>query len=96
MMVKSSGAQVPQWKVDAIVDYLKREFPDGEINWVPKGGQMADLFEVIKSSKAAHSLRVRRFFYDRHDKREQWPEVLAQLGVVNRMKQAGPEIVELA
>jgi len=95
MMIKSSGAGVPQWKVDAIVDYLKREFPDGEINWVPKGDQIADLFQVIKSSEAAHRLLVRRKFFDRYDEREQWPEVLAQHGVVNRMKQAGPDIAQL-
>src|SRR5436309_2972183 len=63
-MGKSGAGEVPDWKVDVVVAYLTGEFPRYEINHVPAGRQMADLFQVIRGSQREHRLLVRRLFYD--------------------------------
>ena len=88
-----SGAGVSEAKIRAVIDYLQEEFPDCEINHVPKGDQIADLFQIIRSSEAVHRLRIRRAFFDRYET-QVLPYVIA-VEAIERMKKAGPEIVDL-
>lgn len=87
-----SGAKVDQGKIQAVMDYLKAEFPGCEINHVPKGDQIADLFQVIRSSEAVHRLLVTRKFFDDHE----WPNALSRVRAAERMRKAGPKVVELS
>lgn len=91
-MMAESGAKVDQVKIQAVIDYLKAEFPGCEINHVPKGDQIADLFQIIRSSEAVHRLLVRRKFFDDH----RWPNALSDVRAAERMRKAGAEIVDLA
>lgn len=93
--MRPSGAAVDAWKIQAVIDYLNAEFPAHEVNHVPKGDQIADLFQVIGSSKALHQLLVRRTFFDRYNEPKLWPDALTHARAAERMKKAGPEVVEL-
>ncbi len=89
-----SGAGVTDAKILAVVNYLQEEFPDCEINHVPKGDQMADLFQIIRLSEALHRLLIRRTFFDRYET-QVLPYVIA-VEAIERMKKAGPEIIDLS
>ncbi len=93
--MKPSGAGVVKWKIQAVIDYLKTEFPGYEISHVPKPDLMGDLFQVIESSKVVHRLLVRRRFFDRYDEPERWPHAVSYEWTAERIRDAGAEIVDL-
>lgn len=95
-MAKSGAGNVLDWKVDAVLAYLTEQFPGHEINHAPSGSQMADLFHVIRGSKRAHRLLVRRLFYDyAGDNEASFKARLTAEGVATRMRAAGDALVEL-
>ncbi len=93
--MKPSGANAPEWQIRAVLDYLGAEFPGYEIDHVPKPDQWGDLFRVIERSKPVHQLLIRRAFFDDRREEKEWPGVLTRARAAERMRQAGPAIVEL-
>ena len=90
--MRRSGAGVDDAKIQAVMDYLKAEFPSHEIDHLPKPDQMGDLFRVIKSNKVAHQLLIRRKCFDDNP----WPNALSTVQAAGRMRKAGLEIVDLS
>ena len=93
--MKPSGANAAEWQIWAILDYLGAAFPGYEVDHVPQPDQWGDLFRVIERSKPVHQLLIRRAFFDDRCEKKEWPAVLTRARAAERMRQAGPEIVEL-
>lgn len=63
-MTNPSGAGVSAEKVEIVLAYLRSEFPGDEIIHDPQVDQMADRYRVMRNSEVAHTVLVRRKFYD--------------------------------
>lgn len=63
-MTNPSGAGVPSEKVQIVLAHLRAELPVEEIIHDPQGDQMADRYRVIRNGEVAHTLLVRRKFYE--------------------------------
>ena len=90
-MTKPSGAGISAEKLEIVLTYLRSEFPGEEIIHDPQGDQLADRYRVVKNSEAAHTLVVRRKFYDENP---ELGRVLAVMNVARKMR-AGTKQVTL-
>jgi hypothetical protein len=76
-MTNPSGADVPSEKVQIVLAHLRAEFPVEEILHDPQGDQLADRYRIVRNGEVAHTLLVRRKFYDDN------PELGRALAAVN-------------
>jgi hypothetical protein len=89
-----SGAGTAEDKIKAVLEYLSAEFPGDRPNHVPKGAQMAALFDVLDRG-AVRRLLIRRRFFDRWTDARTLIKALRDQAVANKMRRTVDSIVEL-
>ena len=93
--MRPSGAGVAGDKIRAVLKYLSAEFPGDRPSHVPKGDQMADLFEVLDSHGVPRRLLVHRRFFDRWTDATALTKALGVRAVANTMRRTVDGTVEL-
>jgi|SoiMetStandDraft_2_1073263.scaffolds.fasta_scaffold154250_3 hypothetical protein len=59
-----SGANVATSKVDVVMKYVRANFPDKEVDHLPRSDGYADLFRVIDNREPRYQVLVTRKWFD--------------------------------
>ncbi len=91
---------IKTWKIDEVRRYLEERFAEHEIDYFPRGDQIAHLFRVLKRNakgecEVAHQLLITKKFFDRIAEPLTLRQALVAGDVVLRMVRLRDRTVEL-
>jgi hypothetical protein len=94
------GDRIETWKIDAVLKYLGKHFPDGRFDDYPRG-VIAHLFVVSEgggldpSKRKRHNLLITRQFFDRSGDATTLQDALESADVARALIRSGERSVDL-